>query len=342
MIKKNVLATLVTALLVLGMLGSGLYLGIARAQENQAEKPIIVCTTNVLGSIVKELVGEEADVIVLVNPGLCPADYDMKPSDIYALSRAKIFFYHGIPGEKPWLQSLIEAAGNENLTQVKVSGIYNTPEGAKNYIRVIGGNLSQALSIDLSGKIEQMIAEIEEAANEIANEAQSLGVSNVNVICMKWQKPFVEWVGFNVIAVYNPPETLSASDIANLIDTARTNHAALIIDNLQVSAEFGASVASEVGAVHVVLTNFPGAIPGTENLAQMFRYNAKQLFEGLRRWQTIEGMKALVSENENLKNQLTLYQSLSAVVAVIAVVEFVLLLVKARKHHEVKLRDFNQ
>lgn len=328
MIKKNVLATLVTALLVLGMLGSGLHLGIARAQENQAEKPIIVCTTNVLGSIVKELVGEEADVIVLVNPGLCPADYDMKPSDIYALSKAKIFFYHGIPGEKPWLQSLMEAAGNENLTQVKVSGIYNTPEAAKNYIRIIGGNLSQALSIDLSSKIEQMIAEIEEAANEIANEAQSLGVSNVNVICMKWQKPFVEWVGFNVIAIYNPPETLSASDVANLIDTARANHVALIIDNLQVSAEFGASVASEVGAVHIVLTNFPGAIPGTENLAQMFRYNAKQLFEGLRRWQTI---KALVSENENLKNQLTLYQSLSAVVAVIAVVEFVLLLVKAGK-----------
>ncbi len=332
MSKKIVPATLIIVFLVLGILGLGLHLKVAIAQENQEEKPIIVCTTNVLGSIVKELVGEEVDVVVLVNPGLCPADYDMKPSDIYALSKAKVFFYHGIPGEKPWLQNLIEAAGNENLTQVKVPGVYNTPEGAKKYIRTIGGNLSRILSIDLNDKIEQMINEIDNVANEIANEAQSLGVSNVNVICMKWQKTFVEWVGFNVVATYNPPETLSANDIANLIEIAHANNVALIIDNLQVSAEFGASIAAEVGAVHVVLTNFPGAIPETVNLAKMFQYNAKQLFDGLKRWQLMEEMKTLVSENENLKNQLTLYQSLAAAVSVIVVVELILLLVRAKKH----------
>jgi len=330
--KERRVLTLMAVLLALSILGFGLNPEAVIAQEDQEEKPIIVCTTNVLGSIVKELIGEEADVIVLVNPGLCPADYDMKPSDIYALSKAKIFFYHGMPGEKPWLQNLVEAAGNENLMQVKVSGVYNTPEGAKKYIRIIGGNLSQALSIDLSNKIEQMITEIDNVANEIISEAQSLGVSNVNVICMKWQKTFVEWVGFNVIATYNPPETLSASDVANLIDTARTNNVALIVDNLQVSAEFGSSIASEVGAVHVVLTNFPGAIPETGNLAQMFRYNAERLFEGLKRWQAIKEMKALISENENLRNQLTLYQSLVAVAGVIAAVELILLIGMKKAH----------
>ncbi len=302
-------------------------------------KPIIVCTTNVLGSIVKEIVGDDADVIVLVNPSLCPADYDMKPSDIYALSEAKILFYHDIPGEKPWLRNLIEAAGNKKLIQVKVPGTYNTPEGAKICIKIIGGNLSIALSKDFSSKVLSMLDAVDSVANEIRREAQSLGVENVSVICMKWQKTFVEWVGFKVVATYDPPETLSASDIVSIIDIARNESAALIIDNLQISAEFGASIASEVGAEHVVLTNFPGAIPGTGNLTQMFQYNAKQLFKGLRKWRAMRELEmevkklteSLRAEAENLKNQLAAFQAATFVAATVAAVEFTLLLAKRKR-----------
>ncbi len=320
--EKAIILTILTVLIFATVMPIGL-----TVSTNESEKPIVVCTTNVLGSIVKEIVDEDVEIVVLVNPGLCPADYDMKPSDIWAVSHAKALFYHDIPGEKPWLENLILASRNEDLLRVKVPGTYNTPEGAKRCIRIIGGNLSQILSKDLSPKITSMLNAIDSVANEIKNEAQSLSVENVNVICMKWQKPFVEWVGFKVVAVYNPPETLSAEDINSLINTARQNNVALIIDNLQVSAEFGESIASEVGAIHVVLTNFPGAIPGTENLTQMFQYNARQLFDGLIKWKII---KDLEDETENLKTQLTIFQATTFVAATIAVVELVLLLARRR------------
>lgn len=104
-----------------------------------------VCMKNiyVIGSLVEDFVGEEAEIVVLVRPGLCPADYDMKPSDVYAVSKAKLLFYQAIPGEF-WLQGLIEASGNEDLTMVKVPGIYNTPGGTRRYINLVGGNLSKA------------------------------------------------------------------------------------------------------------------------------------------------------------------------------------------------------
>lgn len=329
--RDNEATMLLAALLILSAI-----LPSAAAEED--EKPIIVCTTNVLGSIVKEIAGDDVDVIVLVNPSLCPADYDMKPSDIYALSKAKILFYHDIPGEKLWLGDLIEAAGNENLMQVKVPGTYNTPAGAKSCIRIIGGNLSKALSSDFSGKVSSMLDAVDSVANEIRSEAQSLGVENISVICMKWQKTFVEWVGFKVVATYNPPETLSFSDIVSIINKAHNEGAALIIDNLQVSTEFGASIASEVGAVHIVLTNFPGAIPETGNLTQMFRHNAKQLFQGLKRWRAMKELEAkfkefaesLKTETESLKNQLTAFQAATFVAVTVAAVELILLLAKRR------------
>ena len=45
--------------------------------EGVTEKPIIVCTTSAVGNIVKQFLGDTADVVVLIQPGLCPADFDM-------------------------------------------------------------------------------------------------------------------------------------------------------------------------------------------------------------------------------------------------------------------------
>jgi ABC-type Zn uptake system ZnuABC Zn-binding protein ZnuA len=295
--------------------------------EGATDKPIIVCTTSAVGSIVQELLGEAADVVVLVQPGICPADFDMKPSDVYAVSNAKVLFKQNISGEF-WLQSLLEAAGNTNLTQVTIPGVYNTPEGAKNYIRWIGGNLTQILNVDLDTKTSEMLMEVDDVSSWMASQAQALQASTVKVICMNWLKTFVESAGFTVVATYNPPETLSAGDINNLIGTAQSEGVALIIDNLQIDVDFGRGIAAQVGAEHVVLTNFPGAIPGTENLAKMLRHNAEQLFNGTATWRSTATLRA---EREDLRNQVTMFQITTSLAITVAVVEAVWLYIARKK-----------
>jgi len=302
--------------------------GVVRANP---EKPIIVCTTNVLGSLVEDFVGDQADVVVLSQPGICPADYDMKPSDVYAVSKAEVLFYHGIQGES-WLDNLIDASGNKNLTMVKIYGDWNTHEGAEQYIRWTGGNLSDVfsnvLSIDFNATINSMLATIDTVAEEIQDEADALNVTSFKVVCMKWQSPFVRWVGFDIVGEYGPPEMLSAGFVANLTATAKSEEVALVIDNLQVDVDFGAILASEVGAVHVVLTNFPGAVPNTGNLAEMLAYNAEQLFDGIR---TFGENMELKGQIDSLNGQLAIFQSATAIVVIIAVVEAVWLYTRRRK-----------
>ena len=306
---------------VLTLMGSTTVIGEVKVAGANGEKPIIVCTTNVLGSIVKQYTGNQTDVVVLTQPGLCPADYDMKPSDIYAVSKAEALFYHGIKGES-WLDGLIEASGNTNITKIEIPGPWNTPTGAKNYIRWIGGNLSQILSTDFNETMNSMLAEIDNACNDILNEAESLNVASFKVICMKWQSQFVSWVGFNVVAEYGPPLWLTTADVQNLTDTAKREQVALVIDNLQSGTDVGATLADECNGVHVVLSNFPDAVPGTDTLAQMFRYNAKQLFDGVKIW---KNTKDLRSEVSSLQTQLTIFECISIVMLVAVVVEAVLL-----------------
>ena len=313
-----------TALIVVPLLLTILLTPQVKAESS---KPIIVCTTSAIGSIVEEYLGENADVVVLVQPSLCPADFDMKPSDIYAVSNAKMLFKQNIPGEF-WLQGLLDAAGNTNLTQVAIPGAYNTPQGAKNYIRWVGGNLSNTLGIDLEEEISAMVADVDEVSSWMASQSQDLQTSSVKVICMQWLKVFVESVGFQVIAVYNPPETLSAGDITELVNTAQSEGVALIVDNMQVDAEFGGGIAEQVGAEHVVLTNFPGAIPNTENLPKMFRYDAEQLYNGLTTWRSTSTLRA---ERDQLSSQVTTYQIATSIAVVVAAFEAVLLYTRRKR-----------
>ncbi len=294
--------------------------------ETDTDKPIIVCTTTAVSTIAQEFLGDAADVVVLVQPGLCPADFDMKPSDVYAVSNAKILFKQNIPGEF-WLQGLLDAAGNISLTQVAIPGVYNTPEGAKNYIRWVGGNLSQVLNINLESKILEMLADVDRVTSWMAEKAQAMQASTVKVICMQWLKTFVESVGFPVAASYNPPETLSAGDISNLIVTAEREKVALIVDNLQIDVDFGKGIASQVGAEHVILTNFPGAIPGTGNLTQMLRYNAEELFNATNTWKSTATLRA---EREDLRNQVTIYQITTSLAAIAAGVEAIWLYIRKK------------
>ena len=58
-------------------------------------------------------------------------------------------------------------------------------------------------------------------------QAESIGASNIKVICMSWLKAFLDSVGFQVVAVYNPPETLSAGDVTGLVDTGKSEGVAV-------------------------------------------------------------------------------------------------------------------
>jgi hypothetical protein len=192
----------------------------------------------------------------------------------------------------------------------------------------VGGNLTNILEIDLSAEKTAMIEDMDKVSSWIESQAQNVQASSVKVICMKWQKAFVESAGFQVVASYNPPETLSAGDINDLINTAKSEGVALIADNLQIDVEFGKGIADQVGAEHVVLTNFPGAIPGTGSLAQMFHYNANQLFESTNVWRYTATLR---EEKYKLLNQVTTFQVTTSLAALIAVVEAVLLIIGERR-----------
>ncbi|RLG04748.1 MAG: hypothetical protein DRN54_00185 [Thaumarchaeota archaeon] len=245
------------------------------------EKPLVVATTSVLGSVVEDLAGDQVQVIVLVNPSICPAHYDVKPSDLYAISEAEIIFYHGIEG---WLMQLYNASGSE-ARLVKISGAWSTIEGAKSYYQHVAEALESELGLDVSERLGERLGELDRVAEEVLGEAERESTSSINVIVMKWQRPFIEWLGFNVVGDFGPPERLSSSDIEELISLGKERNVALVISNLQSGTDVGEAIAREIGAVHVVLSNFPGSSPEAKSLADLIEGNAEKVFKAISLYQ---------------------------------------------------------
>jgi len=277
------------------------------------EKPTVVTTTTVLGSIVNDLAGDSVELMVVSSPNVCPAHYDVKPSDVYAFSKANLILYHGF---EPWVDTLVEAS-RTNASLVKISGPWNTPEGVKGYYVRVANALKENLGLDVSEKLNIVLAKLNETSSILKGEAENLGVSNVKVIVMKWQKAYVSWLGFNVVADFGPPEKLSSADVEKLVEVGKKERVMLVVSNLQSGTAFGESLASEIGAIHVVLTNFPGTEPNLKTLIDVLGKNAETLFKAV---ELYEAKLSAVKAESELEFYKTLTYSLAAIVVVEAII----------------------
>ncbi len=277
----------------------------------------VVTTTTILGDFVKAVGGDKVIVTTLVQPGVCPAHFDIKPSDIFAVSNASLILYHGI---EPWMDNLIQASGS-NARIEKLPGPWNTPSKAIEKIRKIEGILAEVSPENaryFKENADRLCEEINKTAESIKKEASEIKASEINVVCMQWQASFVKWLGFNVVATYPPPEKLSTKDVNEIISKAKEGKAILVVDNLQSGTEFGSSLATELNAVHVVLTNFPHAVPEVKSYPDMLSYNAGQLFNAIKLYKL---QKETMLELQKVQTKTKTYQALALILAFLCIIE---------------------
>ncbi|MEM2338939.1 MAG: hypothetical protein QXW83_01920 [Nitrososphaerales archaeon] len=198
----------------------------------------------------------------------------------------------------------------------------------KRYVINISKSIKDVLGIDVSDKASKIIKDLDNLASEIKEEAKALNVGAIKVVCMEWQLPFIKYLGFNVVASYGIPDRVQASEVVKIVAKAKEEGVALVIDNLQSGIDLGARIAYDVGATHVVLTNFPGAISGTENLVKMLRYNFAQLAKGISEHGKLQSLR---SEVGALKNQVLIFQAISIILTIIVIVEGIILYTKRKR-----------
>jgi len=296
--------------------------------QTETNKPLVVTTTSVLASIVRDLAGNLVNVKYIVSPSMCPGHYDIKPGDVETIRNASLILAHGMEWSS-WLGELIDSAnqtGDLDVPIYNVAGPWNTPTYLAQKYSEIAEILETELGLDLEDRLSVCLNAINNVETELISLGNEYGFNETPVAVMQWQSAFIEFLGFKIVATYGPPELLSTEDQLEVMNNITEFGAKLIIDNLQSGVSFGEKVAKETGIVQVVLINFPEAVPGVSNVTEMMLYNAKSLAKGLEHYE-------FIVENNVLKSEVKIWQYVSTGLVIVIAIEslVVVSLVKRRE-----------
>jgi zinc transport system substrate-binding protein len=250
----------------------------------------IMAGSSLIADIIQDIADGKLTANTLIPPGMCPGHYDVKPSDVERLANSEVLIIHNWQQNMKNISDLVEAADNPDLV-IKVIDVPDMP-------------MVPQIQAETTDKVAQALGEIDPEndayyqekatertqailakGEEVQDKLQAANVSGINVLCVEYQAGFAEWAGFNVTDTYGRPEDLSVADVEELVVEAKEAGVALVIDNLQSGATSNSeTMAQDIEAIQVTISNFPGGFENTETWEKAIDKNVDLLLEALNEW----------------------------------------------------------
>jgi hypothetical protein len=234
-----------------------------RAESKTAEaKPaglVVVASTSWTAAIA--MAGGAEDVRILAPVDLRhPPEYELKPSDLTAVSEADLIVY---AGWEMFAEKLKETAAGSKA-KVLALKTTNSPETLKKEAAKVAEALGTAQKFEAwSAAFDVLTGELQRQVGEAYPDKRA--------VVQRMQTPFASWLGFEIAGEYGPAEP-SPAVIVEMVNLKP----ALVIDNYH--GPSGQPIAEASGAVYAELINFPGR-DNTKTLDDVFRYNARVLID---------------------------------------------------------------
>jgi zinc transport system substrate-binding protein len=220
-------------------------------------KITITVTTSDIYQVVKEVGGNKVDVQMIIQPLVCPSNYDITPRVVQRTENSNLVLSHKW---ESWIVRLKVQAGERGILykQVKTEGNWMIPyihvraaEEIKNMLSYMDAENSKYYENNFT----DYVFRINYAADEVKRQLDD--AYGRKVIANEKIKDFLEWAGFDVVATYGKSEDLTAKRMAYLVSEGKAQGVKIVVDNLQAGAGAGRELAENIGAKQCVISNFP-------------------------------------------------------------------------------------
>ncbi|WP_410657248.1 zinc ABC transporter substrate-binding protein AztC [Amycolatopsis sp. lyj-112] len=301
--RRRVLALLTAALLT----ASG-------CSGSEGDKASVVVTTNILGDITRTIVGDQAEVTVLMKPNADPHSFGISAQQAAGVERAGLIVYNGLGLEEGMLRTVRAAEENgvpaipvgERANPIGYAGndavdrpdphFWTDPGRVRDAVKAIADDvIAHVAGVDAAvirgnaeryrGEIEALDATMAEKFGRIPPERRKL-VTNHHVFGYLAQR-----YGFEVIGAVIPGGTTlaspSSSDLKALADTVRSAGVPVVFADSSQPDRLARVLAEQAG-LHVEVTSLfseslsePGQ--GAATYLEMMRANTESITTGLTR-----------------------------------------------------------
>lgn len=267
----------------------------------------VLCTTSIVGDVVKQIAGEDIDVLVLLGPDTDPHSFQLRPQDLVALQRADLVFVNGLDLEAG-LSNILEsiddhvvslsadlpgllAADDEGDHGTYDPHVWFDPTLVSAWVDVIGDQLSQLVpSLESQFKTraatyQRELAELNMWIQSILEEIPAdrrLLITDHHVYGYFARRYGFEQVGtvFPGLSTLSEP---SARELAELVSTIESLAIPAIFVGTTVNPSLAEQIASDTGTRIVFM--YTGALSDPNGPAGTYidfmRYTANAILEGL-------------------------------------------------------------
>jgi len=268
--KKAIYITLIIALLLTGCKSTS---------AGQSDKKTIVVTYSILGALVKELVGNQANVVVLIPNGQDPHEWEPSAKDIETLMKADLIVRNGLGLEGGLEKTLSQAkaagvktfTATDHITIRKVGRgegvpgggadqtvgapdphIWTDPLTMKQVSAALADHLNTDLSLDVSSKAKDQQARLDGLNKEITKMVDALPADNRKLVTGHESLGyFAQRYGFKLIGAIipslNSQAEVSAADMAALKSAIQENQVKAIFSEIGTPSSITDAIGAETG-----------------------------------------------------------------------------------------------
>jgi len=279
-VKKSFIVFAVISLSLLSLLGCQ-----SPAGPTGGKKSIVV-TYSVLGSVVKELVGDQANVIVSVPDGLDPHDWEPSAKDIETINKADLVIQNGL-GLESGMDKTLASAQSHGVNFFTASDhiairhvgpgegiptndpdqavgaadphLWTDPLTVKSVVAALVPELQKDMNIDVSGRAADLENRLDNLNSQITAAVAALSSDSRKLVTgHESMGYFAQRYGFKLVGVNVPglssQAEVSAADLAALKTAVEQNNVKAIFTELGTSAAVAKNIGDATGAKVVEIT----------------------------------------------------------------------------------------
>jgi len=275
-------------------------------------KKTIVVTYSILGGLINDLVGSEANVVVLIPNGQDPHEWEPSAKDIEALNKADLIVQNGlglegglektlslaeVQGVKTFVASDyitirkvgqgegIPNGGPDQMVGASDPHLWTDPISMKQVLVALEGKIKTELGLDVSVRTQYLENQLDSLNTEIATEVDNLPEANRKLVTGHDSLGyFAQRYGFKLVGAIIPSLTsqaeVSAADLASLKTLIQKNQVKVIFSELGTPVAITETIGKETDVKVVELATH--ILPSDGSYFTFIRNLAQTIVENLR------------------------------------------------------------
>jgi zinc transport system substrate-binding protein len=256
---------------------------VAGCENNPGEESCaeIAVTNSYLGCAVRELCGDNTEVLCLVPPGMCPGHFDISPLQVKQLCGCRMLLLFDFQKQVEETLYRVKERGLKTAL-VRETGGLCVPETYLTACREISDILSSEYP-ERKARYQQRLVVIEKdlkcLRGELLEKVQQAGISSARVLVSNYQADFASWLGLETIATFVGSDIETAAGIEHCIKKAQDQDVRFVIANKQEGTALAKALAERLRAKDVVFSNFPEFSGDAGGFSALLRANVEALLE---------------------------------------------------------------